>query len=77
MFTSLHVSHPNCVFVVLDEATSQVSLEMEERLYGLCRLLGITVLSVGHRDSLRQFHDKVLRLDGRGGWTLEDIDLAS
>lgn len=59
--------------VVLDEATSQVGTQMESKLYGICRLLGITVISVGHRDSMRQYHDRVLLLSGDGGWTLENI----
>ena len=59
--------------VVLDEATSQIGVQMESKLYSLCRMLGITVISVGHRDSLRQYHNMVLHLDGAGGWTLNNI----
>ena len=67
------LSRYSVVTVVLDEATSQVGTQMEGKLYRICRLLGITVISVGHRGSLRQYHDRVLHLDGDGGWTLEDI----
>ncbi|XP_074658385.1 lysosomal cobalamin transporter ABCD4-like [Tubulanus polymorphus] len=60
-------------FAALDEATSQIGLQAESTMYNLCRELGITVLSVGHRESLKQYHDCQLHLDGKGGWTLTDI----
>ncbi len=59
---------------MLDEATSQIGTAMEEKLYGMCRRLGITVISVGHRDTLRQYHDMVLKIDGQGTWNLSDIN---
>ncbi|KAL3874416.1 hypothetical protein ACJMK2_037433 [Sinanodonta woodiana] len=60
-------------FAVLDEATSQVGLDAEKDLYRMCRELNITVMSVGHRDSLRECHDIELHLDGKGGWSLRPI----
>jgi ABC-type uncharacterized transport system fused permease/ATPase subunit len=61
------------LFLVLDEATSQVSLAMEHVLYKQCHQLGITVTSVGHRDSLKQYHDSLLHLNGHGDWKIEDL----
>lgn len=58
-------------FVMLDEATSALDLATEEHLYGLLRQARMAVISVGHRPSLTAFHERVLRLDGRGGWSLE------
>ena len=59
---------------VLDEATSQLGLGMERKLYAKCRDLDITLLSVGHRDTLRQFHDVELRLNGQDvTWSLQEI----
>lgn len=58
-------------FVMLDEATSALDLASEEHLYGLLRQARMAVISVGHRPSLTAFHDRVLRLDGTGGWSLE------
>ncbi|XP_056022502.1 lysosomal cobalamin transporter ABCD4-like isoform X2 [Ostrea edulis] len=60
-------------FAVLDEATSQISISLERVLYAKCQELGITLLSVGHRDTLRQFHQLELRLRGRGEWTMQPI----
>lgn len=61
------------VISVLDEATSQVGLEMERRMYNLCAELGISLLSVGHRDSLRQYHHIELNFDGQTGWAVRPI----
>ena len=58
---------------LLDEAPSALDLASEAQL---CRDLvarGCTWISVGHRLSLRTFHQRELRLDGQGGWTLRRI----
>ncbi|XP_067681739.1 lysosomal cobalamin transporter ABCD4-like isoform X2 [Haliotis asinina] len=60
-------------FAALDESTSQIGVDLEEQLYQLCSELNITVMSVGHRDSVRKFHDMELHLDGRGGWIMTPI----
>jgi len=62
------------ILAVLDEATSAVSLDVEKRLYESCLERKITLLSVGHRNSLKQFHQQVLYLSGEnGGWELQDL----
>ena len=61
------------IFSVLDEATSQIGLDAEDKMYSMCLELGITVISVGHRHSLRKFHDIELAMNGIGGWKLEPI----
>ena len=58
---------------VLDEATSQVGVDSEEKLYNMCRDLGITVLSVGHRSSLRRYHDMELRIVKADDWSIQPI----
>lgn len=58
----------------LDEATSAVDMEMEQLLYSAAVNRGITLVSVGHRVSLRAFHQRLLHLKGDGNWTLEPID---
>ncbi|ELT99191.1 hypothetical protein CAPTEDRAFT_108590, partial [Capitella teleta] len=60
-------------FAVLDESTSQVSIKMEQKLYDICRQLNITVMSVGHRDSLLAYHDLELRILGEGKWELNRL----
>lgn len=56
--------------VLLDEATSATDLASEADLYQQLINTGFTCISVGHRPSLRAFHTRELRLDGRGGWRL-------
>ncbi len=60
---------------LLDEATSALSSDVEEKLYSACLAAGVTVVSVGHREGLKKFHDVLVTLgtDGEGGWTVEDI----
>lgn len=52
----------NPALVLLDESTSALDTTNESRLYGILKDRGVTFISVGHRDSLRQFHDQVLQL---------------
>lgn len=60
-------------FAVLDEATSALSEDVEGELYQVCRQLGMTLISVGHRSSLEKFHDFVLKLCGGGNWELSKV----
>lgn len=68
-FARLFVRHPS--LVCLDEATSALDEENEAAMYGLLRDSGMTYVSVGHRSTLKQFHDTILVLDENGGWHLE------
>lgn len=59
-----------------DESTSAVAEVMERRIYELLEREGVTVVSVGHRASLRELHRRVLSLSGPpdGEWSLSDIE---
>ena len=59
-------------FVFLDEATSALDEENEERMYHLILDSGSGFISVGHRASLIQFHERVLHLDLEGHWEIEE-----
>ena len=55
-------------FAILDECTSAVSDEVEDKLYDTCKKMGITLFTVSHRKALAKHHDFILNFDGRGGW---------
>ena len=50
---------------------------MERHLYATCARLKITLLSVGHRDSLREFHQLELHIGDAGSWQMRAIDYTS
>ncbi|XP_051538865.1 lysosomal cobalamin transporter ABCD4-like isoform X3 [Myxocyprinus asiaticus] len=60
-------------YAVLDEATSALTEEAEGQLYNACKQLGMTLISLGHRNSLKKYHDVMLRLCGDGQWELEKL----
>ncbi|OUW68869.1 MAG: ABC transporter ATP-binding protein, partial [Synechococcus sp. TMED205] len=47
-------------FVVLDEATSALDVATEDHLYALLRQRELAVISIGHRPTLKDYHDTVL-----------------
>mmetsp|Transcript_38388 Transcript_38388/g.91038 ORF Transcript_38388/g.91038 Transcript_38388/m.91038 type:complete len:1229 (+) Transcript_38388:203-3889(+) len=57
-------------FAILDECTSGVTVEMEERFCRAVAELGCTCVTISHRPALVAFHDMVLSLDGEGGWSV-------
>lgn len=67
-FARLIINQPG--FAVLDEATSALDMENESHLYKKLKELGIQYISVGHRSSLLDYHDRVLELQGGDKWRL-------
>nr|ASS36024.1 ABCD3 [Samia ricini] len=61
-------------FAILDECTSAVSVDVEGQMYQYCREMGISLFTVSHRKSLWKHHDHYLQMDGRGGYTFDEID---
>lgn len=61
-------------FAVLDECTSAVSPEMEQKMYGISKDFGISLISVCHRTSLWHFHNRLLKFDGKGGYKFGEFD---
>ena len=60
----------NPALLLLDEATSALDVETESRLYSLLRDREVAFISVGHRPTLKDFHDTVLELSGDHDWRL-------
>lgn len=70
-FARLFLAAPEIAF--LDEATTALDLENERKLYGVLAATGRSYVSIGHRESLKQFHKYHLELTGEGAWRLSDI----
>ncbi len=66
--------------VLMDESTSALDTTNERLLYQALKNAGVTYVSVGHRPTLLNFHERVLLLkgDGHGGWEVKlakDVNL--
>jgi vitamin B12/bleomycin/antimicrobial peptide transport system ATP-binding/permease protein len=60
VFARLLLNQPH--FAFLDEATSALDMAAEESLYSQLADSPIAFISIGHRQSLRKFHGKVIEL---------------
>ena len=76
-FARILLTEPRVVF--LDESTSAMDEGLELMLYRLVReeLPESTLVSVSHRDTVEQHHERQLELLGDGSWRLNRISTAS
>ncbi|MBW4676490.1 MAG: ATP-binding cassette domain-containing protein [Desmonostoc geniculatum HA4340-LM1] len=70
-FARLLITHPS--FTILDEATSALDLNNEGNLYQQLQETKTTFISVGHRESLFNYHQWVLELSQESSWQLVSI----
>ena len=70
-FARLLVTNPR--FTILDEATSALDLKNEGSLYQQLQLTKTTFISVGHRESLFDYHQWVLELSQDSSWQLVTV----
>ncbi|MDF5719566.1 MAG: ATP-binding cassette domain-containing protein [Rhizonema sp. PD37] len=70
-FARLLVTHPR--FTILDEATSALDLKNEGSLYQQLQETKTTFISVGHRESLFNYHQWVLELSSDSSWQLVTV----
>lgn len=70
-FARLLINRPG--YAVLDEATSALDVANEANLYRCLKQLGINFISVGHRPSIIDFHDRVLELQAHQRWRLMSV----
>jgi putative ATP-binding cassette transporter len=70
-FARILITQPR--YAILDEATSALDLKNEEKLYEKLSNQGTTYISVGHRPSLAQYHQKLLSILEAGKWELTEI----
>ncbi|MBD6615666.1 ABC transporter ATP-binding protein/permease [Komarekiella sp. 'clone 1'] len=71
-FARLLITHPS--FTILDEATSALDLNNEGNLYKQLQETQTTFISVGHRESLFNYHQWVLELSEDSNWQLISIE---
>ncbi|XP_057950010.1 ABC transporter D family member 2, chloroplastic isoform X2 [Malania oleifera] len=77
-FARLLLSKPN--LALLDESTSAVDEVNEAHLYQLIEAAGITYISVGHRRTLIDYHNRILHIStadpdsDQRNWAIEPID---
>lgn len=67
-FARLLLNHPRYAF--LDEATSALDLQNEKHLYQQLQESETTFISVGHRESLLNYHKLVLEILSDSSWRL-------
>ncbi|MEN9904122.1 MAG: hypothetical protein RLZZ555_687 [Pseudomonadota bacterium] len=65
-FARLLLSRPR--YAILDEATSALDLANERQLYQQLSESDVTLISVGHRSTILNYHSQVLELCGDGSW---------
>jgi ABC-type uncharacterized transport system fused permease/ATPase subunit len=65
--------YDNPDYCIMDEATSAMSTDIEESIFELFLNKGVTIVSIVHRDSLKKFHKRELKLLGNGNWICQDI----
>ena len=70
-FARLLITRPS--FTILDEATSALDLNNECNLYQQLQSTKTTFISVGHRESLFNYHQWVLELSQESNWQLVSI----
>ncbi|WP_407884115.1 ATP-binding cassette domain-containing protein, partial [Scytonema sp. NUACC26] len=70
-FARLLITHPS--FTILDEATSALDLNNEGNLYQQLQETKTTFISVGHRESLFNYHQWVLELSQDSSWRLLSV----
>lgn len=60
----LYYHHPT--YAILDECTSAVSIDVEDKMYSYAKKIGITLITVSHRKSLWKFHDYIIQFNESG-----------
>ena len=70
-FARLFLTKPN--YVILDEATSALDVPSEELLYQQLQRTSTTFISVGHRPTLKNYHQQLLEITANESWQLKPI----
>lgn len=74
IFARLLLNKPR--YAILDEATSALDAQNEKQLYQQLKNSGMTFLSVGHRESLSDYHQSILDFTTDRTWSLNTSESA-
>lgn len=71
IYTPLNVKINQPQYAILDEATSALDLKNEASLYKHLLETNTTFISIGHRESLKQYHRLILEILEGSNWQLK------
>ena len=71
-FARVLVTQPR--YAILDESTSALDIENEQTLYQTISQQGTTYISVGHRLTLKRYHQQLLTIIEGGEWQVQEIN---
>ena len=60
------------LYAVLDECSSAINADAEQAIFGRLVAAGTTLITISHRQTLQQYHNKLLIFDNEGGYRFED-----
>lgn len=66
---------PRIDLVFLDEITSSLDVNMEMKMYNYLVEQGLTLISIGHRETLRKYHHFELKLYKNGHYSIENLSV--
>ena len=55
-------------FILLDECTNAISIDLEMEIYHYLQNIGVTIITLSERESMLKYHDYVLQLQEKGSW---------
>jgi len=64
---------PRINLIFLDEITSSIDRKMEMKMYNYLIEQNLTLISIGHRETLRQYHQIELHLQENGNYIITNI----
>ena len=73
-FARILITNPT--YTILDEATSALDVKNEERLYQHLKETKTTYISVGHRPTLKKYHQMMLQISEDTNWQLQHINIS-
>ena len=72
-FIRLFLRNPNVI--LLDEASSALDEAHESKMYSMVNTLfpDACIISIGHRSSLKKYHNYWINLNSEGGYQLQSL----